>query len=143
MTFAQIAASLPNGFHDAELQRLDIDYVQRRMLFDLVVWIGDMDDSPQRELYRPARVTVEDVTFLVAEPPDDRYPWAKAGPIRIDAGIGQPKESSSVLPSMSSGVSTVWIYLESFNSFLLFSGGNASLEWAGPEEARVSPRIGR
>lgn len=48
MTFQEIAASLPNGFHDAELQRFDIDYVQRRMQFDLVVWIGEDRIHPSR-----------------------------------------------------------------------------------------------
>jgi hypothetical protein len=45
--------------------------------FDLVVWIGDMDDSRRRELYRPACLTVDDVAFLVIEPPDINYPWLK------------------------------------------------------------------
>lgn len=26
MTFGEVAASLPNGFHDAELQRFEVDY---------------------------------------------------------------------------------------------------------------------
>ena len=90
MTFEEIAASLPNGFHDAELQRFEMDYVHRTLRFDLVVWIGDMDDSRRRELYRPARLTLDDVAFLVIEPPDVNYPWLKAGRIRIDAGEGQP-----------------------------------------------------
>lgn len=63
MTFDEVAASLPNGFHDAELQRFEMDYVHRTLRFDLVVWIGSMDDSQRRELYRPARVTLDDVAF--------------------------------------------------------------------------------
>ena len=84
MTFEEVAASLPNGFHDAELQRFEMDYVHRTLRFDLAIWIGDMDDSRRRELYRPARLTLDDVAFLVIEPPDINYPWLKAGPIRID-----------------------------------------------------------
>ena len=45
MTFEEVAALLPNGFHDAELQRFEMDYVHRTLRFDLVVWIGNMDDS--------------------------------------------------------------------------------------------------
>ena len=59
MTFQQIADSLPNGFHDAELQRFEMDYVHRKLRFDLEVWIGDMNSTQARELYRPARVTLE------------------------------------------------------------------------------------
>jgi len=70
MTFEDAAASLPNGFHDAELLRFEMDYVQRRLQFDLVLWIGDMDDSRSREIYRRARLTLERVAFLVVEPLD-------------------------------------------------------------------------
>jgi hypothetical protein len=133
MTFDEVAASLPNGFHDAELQRFEMDYVHRTLQFDLVVWIGNMDDSRRRELYRPARLRLDHVAFLVIEPPDVTYPWLKAGSIRIDAGEGQPPQSSSTLPVAPAGARTTWIYLEELNTFLLFAAGNASLEWTGPE----------
>src|SRR5688572_21336969 len=133
MTFEETAAAVPNGFHDAELQHFEMDYVHRKLRFDLVVWIGDMDDSRRRELYRPARLTFDDVAFLVIETPDVNYPWLKAGRIRIDAGEGQPPQSSSTLPVAPAGIRTTWIYLEELNTFLLFSAGNASLEWTGPE----------
>jgi hypothetical protein len=84
MTFEEVAASGPNALHDAELQRFEMDYVHRTLRFDLVVWIGDMDDPRRRELYRPARLTLDDVAFPVIGPPDINYPWLKAGPIRID-----------------------------------------------------------
>jgi len=133
MTFQEAATSLPNGFHDAELQRFEMDYVHRTLRFDLVVWIGNMDDSQRRELYRPARLTLDDVAFLVIEPPDVKYPSLTAGRIRIDAGEGQPPQSSSTLPVAPAGTRTTWIYLEELNTFLLFAAGNASLEWTGPE----------
>ena len=136
MTFDETAAALPNGFHDAELQHFEMDYVHRKLRFDLVVWVGDMDDSRRRELYRPARLTLDDVAFLVIEPPDVNYPWLKAGRIRIDAGKGQPPQSSSTLPVAPAGTRTTWIYLGELNTFLLFSAGNASLEWTGPEVDR-------
>ena len=137
MTFKEVAALLPNGFHDAELQRFEMDYVHRTLRFDLLEWIGDMDDSRRRELYRQARLTLDDVAFLVIEPPDITYPWLKAGRIRIDAGEGQPPQSSSPLPVAPAGTRTTWIYLKELNTFLLFSAGNASLEWTGPQVDRT------
>ena len=71
MTFEEVAGSLPNGLHDAELHRFDMHYVQRKLQFDLTVWIGDMDDPRNREAYRPARLTCEDGAFLVIEPQRD------------------------------------------------------------------------
>ena len=136
MTFSEVAASLPNGFHDSELQRFEMDYVHRKLQFDLVVWIGAMDDTRRRELYRPARLTLDNVAFFVIEPPDTSYSWLKSGAIRIDAGEGQPGQSATALPSAPDGTSMTWMYLGELNRFLLFSAGNASLEWTGPEENR-------
>jgi hypothetical protein len=96
-----------------------------------------MDDSGRRELYRPARLTLDDVAFLVIEPPDVNYPWLKAGALRIDAGEGQPPQSSSTLPVAPAGTRTTWMYLGELNRFLLFSAGSASLEWSGPEVDRT------
>ena len=114
-----------------------MDYVHRQLQFDLRIWIGRMDDQRRRELYRPAQLTISDVAFLVLEPPDRGYPRLESGPIRIDAGEGQPSQSSSVLPSCPSGTSAVWMYLEALNGFLLFAAGSAALEWTGPEERRM------
>jgi hypothetical protein len=83
---------------------------------------------------RPALVSIVGVAFLVLEPPDTNYSWKKAGTIRIDTGEGVPKESSSKVPKAPHGASITWMYLEGLNRFLLFAGGEASLEWTGPEE---------
>ena len=137
MTFQEAAASIPNGFHDAELLRFEMDYVHQKLQFDLVVWIGDMDVPRRRELYRSARLSLDDVAFLVIEPPDLTYPRLKAGPIRIDTVEGQPRQGATALPIAPAGTSTTWMYLGDLNGFLLFSAGNASLEWTGPEENRT------
>jgi hypothetical protein len=137
MTFQEAAASLPNEFHDAELLCFEMDYIRRKLHFDLVVWLGNMDDPQEgREIYRPAHLTVDNVAFLVIEPPDAGYPWLEPGPIPIDAGEGQPRQSSSILPGTPAGSHLTWMYLEELKRFLLFAGGDASLEWTGPEENR-------
>lgn len=136
MTSTEIAQSLPHGFHDAECQRLKMNYVDRALQFDLVVWVGDMGDTKGRERYRPALVTVHDVAYLVLEPPDPKYPWCTPGSMRVDAGEGQPRRSEGVLPAAPVGTSLTWMYMEGLNRFLLFAAGSASLEWTGPEENR-------
>jgi hypothetical protein len=113
-----------------------MDYVHRTLQFDLVVWIGNLEDSRRREVYRPARLTLEDVAFLVIEPPDVNYPWLKAGCIRIDAGEGQPPQSSITLPVAPAASRATWIYLGELNTFLFFSAGDASFEWTGSEVDR-------
>ncbi len=135
MRFADLLDSLPNGLHDAQLRRFEMDYVRKELTFDLDVWIGDMN-ARVRELYRPARLTLENVAFLVIEPPHPDYPWDEPGEIRIDAGVGQPTQSSSKLPDAPDGASVAWMYLEDLNTFLVFATASASLDWTGPEYAR-------
>ena len=130
MNFNELDRTLPNGFHDAELRHFEMDYVNRTLRFDLVVWIGKMEDAQ----VRPARVTVASVAFLVLEPPDTNYPWQKAGTICIDTGEGVPKQSSSKVPNAPEGTAITWMYLKEMNCFLLFAGGEALLEWSGPAE---------
>lgn len=135
MTFEEIAASLPHGFHDAQLRRFEMDYVRRELTFELDVWIGDMN-AEVRELYRPARLALKNVAYLVIEPPHPDYPWDEPGEIRIDAGVGQPTQSSSKLPGAPDGTSVAWMYLEDLNTVIIFAAGSASLDWTGPEYAR-------
>lgn len=97
-----------------------------------------MDDSVRRELYRPARLTIDDVAFLVIEPPDDGASLAsKGGPIRIDAGQGRPQQSSSSLPDLPPEMPITWMYLGQLNAFLLFSAGHASLSRTGPGDEMI------
>lgn len=135
MRFADLLASLPNGLHDAQLRRFEMDYNRRELTFDLDVWIGNMN-ADVRELYRPARLRLENVAYLVIEPPHPDYPWDEPGEIRIDAGVGQPTQSSSKLPDAPDDASVAWMYLEDLNTFLVFAAGSASLDWSGPEYDR-------
>jgi hypothetical protein len=66
--------------HAVRSRVAEMDYVHRTLRFDLLVWIGDMDDSRRRELYRQARLTLDDVAFLVIEPPDVNYSVVESRP---------------------------------------------------------------
>ena len=98
MTFHELAQTLPNGFHDAELSHFEMDYLSRRLTFDLMVWTSDMENKAARELYRPACVTLERVAFLTIEPPDTRYDWLVPGAVVVDAGEGHPPQETYSVP---------------------------------------------
>lgn len=136
MTFQELAQSLPNGFHDAELHRLEIDYVQQVLRMELVVWIGRMSARETRELYRPAEVVVEKVSFLIMESPDENSPWNEAGALTIDTGTVVPEECSVQLPSIPAGSSVTRVYVYDWNRSFYFAGASAQLEWTGPEVNR-------
>lgn len=136
MTFQELAQSLPNGFHDAELHRLEIDYVQQVLRMELVVWIGRMKARETRELYRPAQVVVERLAFLVMEPADQGTPWSEAGALTIDTGSAVPKDCLIPLPLAPDGTTVTSVYVYDWNRYFYFAGGPARLEWIGPEVNR-------
>ena len=136
MTFQELSQKLPNGFHDAELVRFEMDYLNRRITCNLLVWIGDMENESGREMYRPARLILDEVAYLAIEPPDIRYNWLVPGAVVVDTGEGHPRKGTYSLPDPPPGRSAIWFYLRQTNSFLNLAVGNAFLEWTGPEENR-------
>jgi hypothetical protein len=68
----------------------------------------------------------------VIEPPDLTYPRLKAGPIRIDAGEGQPRQGATALPIAPAGTSTTWMYLGDLNASALARFDPGSLARSGP-----------
>jgi len=139
MTLDEIAATLPNGFHDAELQTVAIDYPtsEARLILDL--WIGDMGGTEaERESYRLAEVTLSGLAFWISEPPDARYPYSDIGAHRIDIGSVDTLKSKrpAELPPAPIGTFTNWIYVTDWNAFIYFAAKRASLEWRGAATLR-------
>lgn len=71
MTLDELDRSLPNRFHDAELNAHRVDRVQRERRLDVVVWVGSMEDVGGRgtEWYRRAEVRFTGLQALQIEPP--------------------------------------------------------------------------
>lgn len=131
MTLEELEATLPNGLHDAYLERVVIDYAQGRACLDLRVSVGspeDRNESP--ELYRPATIELFGLRFLAIDPPG---PGAQPpGPRRvwIDAGPGRPPTSDRTVPSpLPEGVFLHWIFIRDWNSFFYVAATEAKLKW--------------
>ena len=67
MTLEEIDASLPNGFHDAEIKSIHADCTKRRVTIELSIWLGEGPDNTEvpQEAYRLAEVMVDGLQFLV------------------------------------------------------------------------------
>ncbi|MFZ2490206.1 MAG: hypothetical protein WA208_01850 [Thermoanaerobaculia bacterium] len=134
MNLAELAESLPNGLHDAELARWTVDYVARTAVLELELWVAT-DDSP-RELYRPARLTLSGVEYLVIEPPDPTYPFQGSKSITIDLS----SEATEFVPQAGAGTA-FRLFVAEWNSFICGAASRAELEWVGPAAPRVAPDI--
>ena len=64
------------------------------MTFALAVWVGDMDDPPERrEAYKSGCLEITGLISLVMEPPDARYAFRISSKLKIDGQcVGEPVE---------------------------------------------------
>jgi hypothetical protein len=133
MTLQEIENSLPNGLHDAQIRRVDIDYEKRIVQFSLVLWTGDLssEEESAREAYQEGELTIKDFIYCVIEPPDPTYPYAGASTITIGAGSAteEPIKTKTTLPQeLPEGAFAYWFFVNEWNSFLHIAGMDASIQ---------------
>jgi hypothetical protein len=68
MTLAEVEATLPNGFHDAEIMELTWNYQINSASFIMQLWVAEKTDL-SLEVYRAARLDVKDIVFIAMDPP--------------------------------------------------------------------------
>ena len=132
MTIFEIAEHLPNGFHDAEVESIHIDYLHRTMELTLDVWIGTMDDAPaSRETYRKGVLTITGLQYCGIDVPDERYRFAEGHTITIDLA-----EATEFQPAGAGFACRLWV--SEWNRFIHVSGMSAELVWrAEPTNRRA------
>jgi hypothetical protein len=130
-----IENSLPNGFHDAFLESVDVDYMSKRALIKLRLCIGDPDASTEkeREAYRGANLELLDVVYLVIEGPDPRSKYAETKGLWIDGGEVK-SDSAPAMPipveQLPSGAFAYWFFVRDWNSFIHVAARDAKLQWS-------------
>jgi hypothetical protein len=133
MTLDDLAASLPNGFHDSKLKAVSIDYVNRSASLELDIWICELEaaSDSEREKYRPGQVRLSGLIFWVCEPPGIGYPYDIGRRLRIDVGAIQTLATPPSMPLPSAPVEcfTNWIFVAEWNAFIYLAARDAQLTW--------------
>ncbi|MDR3619665.1 MAG: hypothetical protein P4L85_09965 [Paludisphaera borealis] len=134
MTLDELDRTLPNGFHDAEVTSVRIDYVRREVEMVLDLWVGDLSSGEEdvREAYRSATLTLSGLQYCCIEPPDSQYPYRESRPITVDAvtveSLRTPPETR--LPAATPDVGfTHCFFVYQWNSYIYVSAQAASLAW--------------
>lgn len=130
MTLEEIADSLPNGFHDARIYSISINYVRREVSIDLEIWVAESQEDS--EVYRGAELKLLDFLFCVIEPPDAAYPYHHGKALWVDAGSGQDARRSPAteLPdSLPKGAFVHWFFVNDWNAFIHVAAMNARISW--------------
>jgi len=116
---------LPNGFHDARVSACTIDFVGRKVAFELQVWMGDETD---RERYRPARLSVTGLAYCATDAPDPRYPFADRVPLVVDLCDADPAVRANAAIPPDAFSARFWV--AGWNAFIHLAGTDAQLTWA-------------
>ncbi len=152
MTLEEISQSLPNGFHDAEVRRIVLDYSKRTMEMEADVWVGTMKSPPEtREAYRLARLTVSGLLFCAIDQPGvaarvddvptvDDIETMKAAPDPTGYCAWSTPEAITLRPelrsSMPAGTFLHTFYVFDWYSYIHVAAENAELEWLTPVSYR-------
>jgi hypothetical protein len=128
MTLQEIAAALPNGFHDAFLRTVTLDYISRRATLNLRLWTGDAHACvpADREVYRTVALTISGLLWWIVEAPRN-IDGATGDGLWIDAGPLSNLNPTPAVPAIADDAFAWWIFVRQWNSFIYFAGTSASV----------------
>jgi len=133
MTFQDLEDSLPNGFHDAHLKSVSIDYIERLLTMQMEILIGT-PEAQDRDEYRNATLTVTGLYFCVIDPPDAKYPFTtKNRPIWVSGDDGWPDTLSDLAASLAQtnpGFTYHRFFSVDWNSFIYVAANDVQLYWS-------------
>lgn len=131
MTFDQLEENLPNGFHDAKIEKISLDYAKRTANILMQLLTGTPDSAVQDE-YRRAILNIGDFCYCVIEPPDPTYPFMRSGaPINIAGYIEDPETFPLDLLRrvMPKGVTCYRFFVHDWNAFIHIAAGEIQFSW--------------
>jgi hypothetical protein len=111
---------LPNGLHDAEVRKITVDDEHLRATIDLAVWVGDMDDPPERKRGIQEGRAVRDfgLLFLPIEPPDASYPFQDNPELIVDGCDMTNVIDKKLLNSLPAHAFVRSFFVKDWNSFI-------------------------
>ena len=136
MRLEQLINSLPNGFHDAQLEGINIDYTSGMATLQMQLLIGGPDDRTHEdhENYKAAKLHLSGVLYFVIGAPDPNYKYGESKALNIDAGIADEKSAPPTpipLDQLPPDISAYWFFVSEWNSFIHLAAMDARLEWRG------------
>jgi hypothetical protein len=132
MTFEEIDQKLPNGFHDAEIRKIGMDFVNRSIVMGMNLHAGVPGD-PDPERYRPGTLRVVSPYLFFIEPPDPRYQFVLDGsPLNASGNsvrVGQSVEVDRLLAVLPPNATVYLFFLDDWNSSIYLAGASVDFSW--------------
>lgn len=142
MTFEELENHLPNGFHDAEIYSLKIDYMARSAIIRIALDFGSLN-GPERENYRIGELQISGLFFFSIDPPDPSYPYIPDGCALNVSGDPSKNDTFPELEKLShtfsSGVSCYRFFVNEWNSFINIAAEEVEIFWISGENEEDRP----
>jgi len=142
MTFEELDQRFPNGFVDARITGLSLDY-QNRTAKVFLNLRGNPPESPNRDEYRRATLLLNGFYYFVIEAPDADHLWYPQRTIQVN---GHAEDDSQfpifglVKSKQPGDAFCCRFYVHDWNSFIHIAAKDAQLSWdAG--EAKVKSEV--
>jgi hypothetical protein len=134
MTLTEMDAILPNGFHDAQIERMTWDFQTNSAVFDVDFWVGS--ETSDREARRKSRIHLRNILFIAIDPPSPRdsdpKPYRfKPDSLAIDGEVANERifpQLNFLKGKLPSDVEIFSFYVLNWNSFIHISA-EAELIW--------------
>jgi hypothetical protein len=121
MTFEELDQRFPNGFHDAEISRVAVDYENRTVTLTMDLR-GNLPESENAHEYRRAFLTASDFYYFSIEAPHvDHLSYRRGSKITV-AGYSEDETQfpafRQVMPTLPVGAFCCRFYVHDWNSFI-------------------------
>jgi hypothetical protein len=137
VTLDELDRTLPNGFYDAKILSLELNYVAGTANFQLSLLVGWSDDpEPERHAYQEATMRVTGLCFCSIGPPFPNYPFIPHGrPITVSGDPAKPDhlpELSELTAKFPPGTWCYRFFVHDWNAFIYIAARDAEFAWVGP-----------
>ena len=136
MTFEELDERFPNGFDDAEIMSVRIDYLTREGKLILSLR-GNWPESPNRDEYRQAELSLYGLYYFSIEAPDpDRLFYPEQFKLTVD-GLPEDPEQFPLFKRLQSKLTPsafcCRFYVHDWNSFIHLAARDARFSWVDDE----------
>ena len=131
MTFEELDQRYPNGFVDAEIASLIVDYQNRTATLHLNLR-GNSPDSPDRNVYERAVLVARQFYYFSIEPPDPDHLFYPKRSIQIDGYSEDPRQFplfEQLKPKLSAGAFCCRFFVHDWNSFIHLAAETGQFSW--------------
>jgi hypothetical protein len=145
MTFDELDRRFPNGLDDAEITALTLDYEEHVATVKLRLRTN-LPESPDRDVYARAVLTVREIYYVSIEPPDaDRLFGPKRKRITVD---GLPEDAhdfplfEQIKPKLPTGAFCCRFFVHDWNSFIHIGAAGVDFALASPNANEMNTSRG-